>query len=287
VFEFVKEVIDGVEADVEVIDRQSALRALRPLGIDRFGALLISMPNMAYPKLSHLLPAMASDEVQRNWTGDCGPALLRLSVGFVRSLAYHYVRLTGRGLENAKILDFGCGYGRLLRLVYALTDTHNVYGVDPWPISIEICHEAGLTENMFVSDYLPTSLPTGDVNFDLAYAFSVFTHLSQRATLASLGTLHRYMKPEGLLAITVRPVEYWQYDAHTTDEEKVQLAEEHRTNGFAFKPHDRPALDGDITYGDTSMTLDWITRNLPDWRIVSSDYLDIDPFQRLVFLQAV
>lgn len=116
-----------------------------------------------YPKLSRLMPAMASDEVQRNWTGDCGPALLRLSVGFTRSMAYNYARFTGRGLEGATILDFGCGYGRLLRRMYALTAARNVYGVDPWSKSIELCYEAGLTENLFVSDYLPESLPIGDI----------------------------------------------------------------------------------------------------------------------------
>lgn len=33
------------------------------------------------------------------------------------------------------------------------------------------------------------------------------------------------------------------------------------------------------------MTLDWLALKLPDWKIVGNDYLDIDPFQRLVFLQ--
>ena len=280
-FEYVNASVREVEEDKCIVSRDEALRRLR--GLDNFGAFLLTMPNAEYPKLSKLLPAMASDEVQRNWTGNSGIALLKQSTTFIRSMIYNYALLTGRGLDDAHVLDYGCGYGRLARLMYAFIDPDRFYGVDPWTKSIELCKEAGLETNLFVSDYLPTTLPVGAARFDLIYAFSVFTHLSERAIHASLRTLRRYVSHEGVLIITIRPVEYWSHDPHTSASERERQIEQHRETGFSFHPHIRESIDGDITYGDTSMTLEWLARMNPDWKIRGTDHSLEDPMQRYVF----
>jgi hypothetical protein len=64
---------------------------------------------------------MASDEVQQHWTGGSGLSLLRQTYNFVRSTAYNFARLTRRDLTNAMILDYGCGYGRILRMMSYFT----------------------------------------------------------------------------------------------------------------------------------------------------------------------
>src|SRR4029077_744564 len=46
-------------------------------------------------------------------------------------------------------------------------------------------------------------------HLDLIYAFSVFTHLSERAAIMALTTLRRYVARGGLFVITIRPKEYW------------------------------------------------------------------------------
>ncbi len=48
-----------------------------------------------------------------------------------------------------------------------------------------------------VSEYLPATLPVEQGSFDLAYAYSVFTHLSERATLRAFAALHRCMAKDG------------------------------------------------------------------------------------------
>ncbi|MGE0800679.1 MAG: class I SAM-dependent methyltransferase [Lautropia sp.] len=283
--EYVAEAVQRVEDDPAIDSAAAAYAALRPLGLDDVGLLLLGMPDPRYPKLSGLLPAMASDEVQRNWTGNCGVALLKQTTSFVRLVSYNYARLTGRSLDGAKILDYGCGYGRMARLMYCFTEPANFHGVDPWDQSIELCRRAGLDTNFAVSDYLPNHLPVGDVAFDLIYAFSVFSHLSQRATLASLDTLSRYIAPSGILAITIRPIEYWNHDPHTNRQQQRALMQTHRAEGFAFQPHNRAPIDGDITYGDTSMTLDWLARNCPAWELCATDHSIDDEYQRYVFLR--
>jgi SAM-dependent methyltransferase len=263
--------------------RDQAFKLLRSLSLTDFGMFLLSLPNPKYPRLSSLLPSMASTEVQNSWTGDHGIPLLTQSIDFVRSLACQFPKLTGHGFEDASILDFGCGYGRILRLMYFFSDENSIFGVDPWDRSIEICLRDGL-RNIFLSEYLPSSLPLPRTDFDLIFAFSVFTHLSEKATAACLKTLAQYVSRDGMIVITIRPVKYWDFDRNATARRLVDNQKQtHMKHGFAFLPHDR--TDGLVNYGDTSMSLDWLQASFPELRIVAVDRSLSDPGQLYVYLQ--
>ena len=99
------------------------------------------------------------------------------------------------------------------------------------------CRSAGLGPYFHLSDFLPTHLPDGEDKFDLIYAFSVFTHLSERAFRVAPAALRNYVRADGLLAITIRPVEYWQFAVYVGSAEAARLEHRHRTNGIAFYPH--------------------------------------------------
>ena len=224
------------------------------------------------------------------WTGTSGLSLLGQTLSFVNCVAANYTQITGARLHQAKMLDFGCGYGRIMRPMYFYTDPENMAGIDPWDRSIEICQNDGMMGHLAVSDYLPKSLPVEMADFDLIYSFSVFTHLSERAARTCLKTLRSYIASDGVLVITIRPVEYWHLIAPTvgdltlnTDEHPDALC--HRLNGFAFRPHNRAPIDGDITYGDTSMTLEWLASAATGWEITSVDHSLNDALQLYVFLK--
>jgi hypothetical protein len=91
------------------------LSILRGLPLDDFGEIMISMPSAEMPRISKVLCAMASVEVQRHWTGADGLVLLAQTNMFVRIVAQNFQELCGRRLGDSRILDFGCGYGRILR----------------------------------------------------------------------------------------------------------------------------------------------------------------------------
>jgi SAM-dependent methyltransferase len=259
------------------------------LGLDDFGMLLWSMPNTAYPKMSEILPKMATNEIQRSWTGSSGTDLLKKNTSFVRSVAHNFCKLYGNTLDNKSILDFGCGYGRIARLMYYFTNSDNFFGVDPWDKPIDICRSDGLPErNFLLSDYFSVDLPTGERKFALIYAFSAFTHLSKRATITAIETLLQHLDSSGLLVITIRPLEYWNIDRNAQLLRLVgQQISLHQENGFSFLPHSRPEVDGDITYGDTSMSLDWLKATFPKAEIVGVDRSLDDPFQVYVFLRSL
>ncbi|WP_426124442.1 class I SAM-dependent methyltransferase [Pararhizobium sp. PWRC1-1] len=284
-FEYIAEQLQKVEDAADVDDRIAVYRELRKLGINDFLGTLWRMPAMEYPRISGILPSMASIDVQSSWTGSSGPILMNQSVSFARAATFNYAEITGSSLKGKKILDFGCGYGRLLRAFAYFSD--DVHGVDPWTESIRICHEAGLKDNVSISDYLPTSLPV-PVNFDFVFAFSVFTHLSERATKQSLSTIRQHMRSGAVLCITVRPIEYWRAVYRDKTEAFFEAVEHaHRSVGFAFVPHHRDAIDGDITYGDTSMTIDYLLSIATDFKLASVDRSGDDEMQRYVYLKAI
>lgn len=252
-------------------------RLFEQIPLDVFGKLLLGVPS-AYPNIRAYFPTMASAEAQRQWTGGSDDELLKKTVAFVRSMLSAYQQFVGN-VAKPRVLDFGCGYGRIMRLMYKYFSDDSIFGVDPWERSLEECRQHKMRGNLALSHWVPTSLPFNGP-FDLIYAFSVFTHLSERVAEVCLATLREVISESGLLVISVRPEDYW--DFHDGGKQSAQMKSLHSSTGFAFlskNPGD------EATYGDTSISIDYIRRRFPDWRIVAVDWNACDHFQVLVFLQ--
>jgi len=253
---------------------------IRDLSLSDLANALLEQPEA----LRGLIPPMPPDEVQINWTGSAGSVLMAQTVSFAQMLESDYLRLAGAPLADKVILDYGCGWGRHLRMMRRLSD--KLYGCDPWDRSIELCEQYGVDARLAISDYVPRSLPFPEVKFDLIYAFSVFTHLSEKTAKTVLASFATALGPGGLVVLTVRPETYWAYHSQAQSKVDVQkMEDDHSARGFAFTPHDRSPIDGDITYGDTSISLEYVRVHWPDWTVVHSELIPNDPFQRVVWLR--
>lgn len=268
-------------------DAEKVFEALRQLPLKDLGELLLDA-DRAPSALRNILPRMASDEVQRNWTGTSGHALLKQSLSFVETVASTYASITGKPLDGARILDYGCGWGRLIRLMYKFSSPTLIYGCDAWDMSLDLCKKSGILAHLDKCEEVPVEAPFPGTEFDLIYAFSVFTHLSERTAKAVMSSLRRRVSPDGLAVITIRPLKYW--DAHDPSQNLANIAkmkQSHLSYGYAFTPHVRAPIDGDITYGDTSMTVDYIAKNWAGWSVATEKSNAADPYQQLVFLKPV
>ena len=277
--------LNEAEAKADSLSTPEIIHVLRALSFDDFSLFFICLPNPHFPKLSQRLPAMASEEVQVSWTGESGVRLLRQSLTFMRLTNDLSWRHRSQGLGNARLLDLGCGYGRLLRLMYYYSDPERIFGCDPWERSIELCREAGLLNRLDQTDYLPKSLPYEPGSIDIAVAFSVFTHTSLRATQTALQALRQTMHPDGMFVATVRPIEFWNRCGQANGFDAAPYIEQHQRDGFAFWPHQRGAVDGDVTYGDTSIDPRALADLVPGWRYVGYEHSLDDELQVLVALK--
>ena len=81
--------------------------------------------------------------------------------------------------EGKRVLDFGCGVGRLLRHLTEEAEVARIDGCDMHPESIEWC-KANLDPpfSLFVNSSSPPLADVEDETYDLVVAVSVFTHLA-------------------------------------------------------------------------------------------------------------
>ena len=87
-----------------------------------------------------------------------------------------------------------------------------LYGCDPVESILDVCRESRVPATLARSESAPDRLPF-DEPFDLAFAFSVFTHLSEAAHERCLAALHAGLRPGGSLVVRIRPPAYLYVDA--------------------------------------------------------------------------
>ena len=101
-----------------------------------------------------------------------------------------------------KILDFGCGCGRIIRAFRHHLPANCLYGtdIDSEAIAWLKGNCNGMPE-FSVNPHLPPTAYVDDM-FDLIYSVSIFTHLPEDMQFAWLGELRRIAKPGAYLILT-------------------------------------------------------------------------------------
>lgn len=107
-------------------------------------------------------------------------------------------------LSGVKILDWGCGPGRVVRHLSRFTGPQtDFFGTDYNATSIAWCTE-NLPGIRFNQNSLAARLPYENNFFDVIYGISVFTHLSEKMHFAWFNELFRVLKPGGILLFTTQ-----------------------------------------------------------------------------------
>jgi len=129
-------------------------------------------------------------------------SFLKVGQGCARHVIDHFARAGIAPVAGMKVLDFGCGCGRILR--WLLDDYPGVefHGVDTDPDAVRWC-ESHLPGGHFSAGSPEPPLPYPDAYFRAVYAFSVFTHLDAVFQDLWLKELKRILNPDGVLLITV------------------------------------------------------------------------------------
>lgn len=156
--------------------------------------------------------------------------------------------LTGRGFAGqGRILDWGCGCGRVARHVAAAVAPGALTGADIDRDNVQWCndHLAGAT---FVHVPLHPPMPFADASFDLVYGISVFTHLREDEQFRWLSELQRITAPGALLLVTIHNRTVVDY-AMVSPEEHARLSARIDDEGF-FVNASNDQLEGQIDDDD-------------------------------------
>jgi SAM-dependent methyltransferase len=125
--------------------------------------------------------------------------------------------------DRARILDFGCGCGRLLRRLVDRAPASRFAGCDIDAEAVAWVRER-LGVDASVTGALPP-LPYDDGVFDLVIGFSVFTHLDEAHQDAWLAELRRVLAPGGAALLTVHGPAAWETTSLTALAGRPALAE--------------------------------------------------------------
>jgi ubiquinone/menaquinone biosynthesis C-methylase UbiE len=108
-------------------------------------------------------------------------------------------RLSHEVSLNAKILDFGCGYGRITNEL-AVFGYKNIIGIDPSVKMIE--RGSQMYPELSLQHLQIQTLPYKDEAFDAVVSCAVFTCIvSDDDRMAALSEIYRVLKPSGLFHI--------------------------------------------------------------------------------------
>jgi SAM-dependent methyltransferase len=255
--------------------------------------LLLTQEYEVYPNIRSMLPSVPDAAVQQLWNGASGAVLGAQSMSFYGKLCERFERHSNRALADARVLDFGCGWGRLTRFLARDVKPGCLYGCDPVEQILDVCRESGVPATLARTEFVPERLPF-DERFDLAFAFSVFTHISEVAHQACLKALHGALRAGAILVVTVRPPAYlWACERmHPVlrglgSDYRARLAEPL----YLFAPHPAEPSHlqydgGEMTYGETVITLPYIReRWSPEFELLDVDLLVGDLYQVVITLR--
>lgn len=145
------------------------------------------------------IPSGPPPHVQSRFVGRSGEAAMQECFPFYQLTKGVY----GGDLSKERVLDFGVGWGRLIRLFAHDVPEAQLHGIDVEPTILDVCAETGVPGDMRQVE--PGGrLPYENGWFGLAYAYSVFSHLSERAATDAFGELARVLRPGGQLTFTTQ-----------------------------------------------------------------------------------
>ena len=120
---------------------------------------------------------------------------------FVENLERACAAFLKKPLGEATVLDWGCGCGRLARHLIP-PKCHRLCGADIDPQNLDWCKK-NIPHAEFSLVKPTPPMPFEDNSFDVIYAHSVMTHLSEPDQFLWLNEIARILVPEGIAILTV------------------------------------------------------------------------------------
>jgi SAM-dependent methyltransferase len=204
---------------------------LRRSALDVFDKLHLARPVVRAYELALATKSRLGSEAPAADGLPLPPARLRAQVGPAHADASYFLasgrehadlirellREDGTSVEELDaLLDWGCGCGRVLRQWVDLPGTR-VAGCDIDGRMIDWCERNLPFADVAVTGMSPP-LPYGDGAFDLIYAFSVFTHLTEPLQQDWVAECRRVLRPGGYLLISTLGEHYASLDRLTSSE---------------------------------------------------------------------
>lgn len=113
-----------------------------------------------------------------------------------------------QGISSLKILDWGCGPGRVVRHLPDMVPlSTKIFATDYNEKSIK-WNESNLLDIKFTLNQISPPLDFGNQSLHLVYAISIFTHLSEENHKTWINEIHRILAPGGIFFFTTQGINF-------------------------------------------------------------------------------
>ena len=223
--------------------------------------------------------------MQSSIVGSAGEAALKEAFNFYQEVK-RQAQSAAIDLTNATVLDFGVGWGRYSRMFAREVDRARLFGVDVMNSMVDVCRVTKVPASICLTS--PTgTLPFKDGFFDIAFAYSVFTHLPQHMHQHWITELARVTKAGGIIVLTIEPRRFIEFCRKVSGDtsnpwyatlsrhmEQVPNAEALFDSGqFVYLPSGGGDELPPETYGDAVIPLSYLKKAWGNWFTIV-DYLD-------------
>jgi SAM-dependent methyltransferase len=153
--------------------------------------------------------------------------------------------------EARRVLDFGCGCGRMTRFFPVSHDHWIGYGSDINPDHVNWCRDNLPAVTTLLNGAVPP-IATPDASMDFVYCLSVFSHLPDDQARVWFSELARVIRPGGLLVITTHGTGALEVIAGSTVHQEMfvltadramQISSQLEDAGYLLEPYQQNVVD--------------------------------------------
>jgi SAM-dependent methyltransferase len=224
------------------------------------------------------MPSFPPQEYQSEFTGSFDEQAIREAWAFYIFMANKRKQYGLKLGIRTEVLDFGCGWGRFARMFLHDVPADNIWCADIKDSAIAMCQSTGVPGRLIKIDPMPPSeLPSAQ--FDTAFAYSVFSHLSPIAHTAWKEEFARVTKPGALVFITIQARWFLDMCQELRDNPEQVTAQWYQHLSKAFVDHEDalvryergeflyvrdPKAPMNPHYGDAVVPFSWIESTWSD-----------------------
>lgn len=168
-----------------------------------------------------LMPTLPEEAFQRRFVGKANAEAFQASYDAIEAFKECCERLGCSFNSEQKILDFGCGWGRISQTLYRYFEPKNIFSADIQDEALDFCRDSGLATNIISTKNNFINLD--EYSLDYIFAFSVFSHLSEDNANFWMNYFNKLLKPGGCIVVTTRAKSIIKYASSLKDKTDIPL----------------------------------------------------------------
>ena len=156
-----------------------------------------------------------------------------------------------------RILDFGCGYGRVLRMLRAAWPSSVLTACDLEPDGLSFCMDQ-FDISGYRSQIKPAAIPLAS-GFDLIWVGSLITHLNEDAIMGYISLFRHLLEPGGHVVFTshgehvINRLEKGEFHYDLTPEKIKSVVSTYRSSGYGYEDYVKSP-----GYGVSATSPEWL-----------------------------